>query len=265
MGLSPDQYRDHQLASRQVKSTQGNPRSTLKQGAAPVSTGGITSDNPPIDLVCRRLMIKWEPIFNIVHRYLYCRCVIRLSTPSHIEKECTLLILAQCPRHSTGGVRHKDYGEIDYHQDQYFKQFGGYRSFQGFIYCFASNIYEILGGERFLPGEQIEDALMALIEFREGNEEGFRKVFSEYSFEINDELERVGIELPDSIAVSTRDERLRRKNAEGVKNKQLGLGDLDALSPVETQRDFSEIPMIRQLNEILDGKWSGKPHWIIED
>jgi hypothetical protein len=129
-------------------------------------------DNPPIDFVCKRLIVKWEPIFNCVHRYLHCRCVIQLSTPSHIEKEMTFLIIAPWPRHNKTGVNHPDYGDINYHEDKYFDRFGGYRSFQGMIYAFEPNIYEILGGEKFLPDEQIEVAFNALDAFREANEVG---------------------------------------------------------------------------------------------
>jgi hypothetical protein len=102
-----------------------------------VTTNGTAYDNPPIDFVCRRLIVKWEPIFNVVHRYLHRRCMIWLSTPLHIEKELTLLAFAECPKHNLGSAYHLDYGDtIDYYQDQYFKRFGGYPSFQGMIYRF---------------------------------------------------------------------------------------------------------------------------------
>jgi hypothetical protein len=155
-------------------------------------------DDPPIDFVCKRLIVKWEPTFICVYRYLHCRCVIRLSTPSHIPKEITLLIFAPCPRHNETGVNHLDYGDINYHEDEYFDQFRDYRSFQGMIYAFTPNIYEILGGEKFLPDEQVEAALDALDEFREANEVGLHKVFLEYAYEVNNELERIGFPLTDS-------------------------------------------------------------------
>lgn len=265
-GFGPDQYRNYKVALRKNKSIQGDSRSTMDQGTTPVSASGDTYDNPPIEMVCKRLIIKWEPIFNFVHRYLYCRCVIRLSTPSHIVKEQTDLILAPCPRHNKVDVRHKDYGDIDNNQDEYFNRFGGYRSFQGIVYIFAPKIYEILGAERFLPAEHVEDALKVFIEYWNGNEEGLRTVFNEYSFDINDKLEGVGFELPDSLVEAVKDERLRRKNNDAVERKDLGLFDSDELNwNKEQQQDFRDIPMVRELNEILGGKYSGKPHWALED
>lgn len=81
-----------------------------------MSTGGGNYDRPPIDFVCRRLIIKFEPVFNVTHRYLYCQCLIRLSTPSHLYKELTLLTFSICPRHNRRGACYQDYGNIDYHQ-----------------------------------------------------------------------------------------------------------------------------------------------------
>lgn len=265
VGFGPDEYRDYRLASRK-KTSQSTPRSTSKPGTTPASGRGMFYDDPPIDFVCKRLIVKWEPIFNCVHRYLHCRCVIRLSTPSHIEKEQTLLTFAPCPRHNKTGDNHLDYGDINYHEDEYFDRFGGYCSFQGLIYAFAPNIYEILGGEKFLPDEQIEAALIALDAFREANEVGLRKAFVEYSYEVNNELEIIGFPLPESVVQAVRVERLRRRDAQAAKNKELGLSDLIGLSlSKEQQRDLRDIPMLREVDKILDGKWSGKPHWTIED
>ena len=172
-------------------------------------------DNPLIDFVCKRLIVKWEPIFNYVHRYLYCRCVIRLSTPSRIVEEQTFLTVAPCPRHNKVGVSHLDYGDINYHEDEYFDRFGGYPSFQGMIYAFIPGIYELLGGEVFLPDEQVEAALSACKAFRESNEVGLCEEFFEYIYQVNDELERIGFPLPDTLVQHIRDERLRRRDAEG--------------------------------------------------
>jgi hypothetical protein len=134
------------------------------------------------------------------------------------------------------------------------------------IYCFIPNIYESLGGEKLLPAEHIGEALKALDEFQKTNEEGFRKAFLEYAVEVNDVLERIGFPLPEQAEQAVRDERLRRRSAEVVKNKELGLPDFtDFNLSEEQQRDLRDSPMVRELHEILDGKWSGKPHWAIED
>lgn len=192
--------------------------------------------------------------------------MIRLSTPSYIEKEVTRLVPALCPRHNTRSVNHQDYGNINYYQDQYFKKFGGYRSFQGFIYDRNPSIYGSLGSERFLPDYHIEDALKAWNNFRERNEEGFHKAAFEYFFEINNELEKMGLKLPDGTTEIIKDERVQRRNAAGAENKLLGLSDFNNLGLDEEQRrDLSESPMIREVNEILDGQWLGNLHWAIED
>jgi hypothetical protein len=260
LGYRPNQYRDYLLSTR--KKINQDARSTSGQGTTPLSTSVITNGKPPIDFVCRRLIIKWEPLLNIVHRYLYCRCVIRLSTPSHIEKEMTFLVPAPCPRHNTVGACHTDYGEINYHQDPYFEQFGGYYSFQYFIYLCKPAIYSLLGGERFLHNNRIEDALKAFNKFREGNDEGLSKVNYEYFFEVNDELEKIGFKMPDSIAKNIRDERVRRRN----ESELLGHGDFSNVGiSEEQQRDFSNWPMVQELKKILAGEWSGKPHWAIEN
>ncbi|KUJ08875.1 uncharacterized protein LY89DRAFT_328516 [Mollisia scopiformis] len=262
VGFGPDQYRKYQITSRKKTSPGTTPPATSAPETAKHNT---FSDNPPIDFVCKRLIVKWEPIFNFVHRYLHCRCVIRLSTPSHIEKEQTLLTFAQCPRHNETGATHLDYGDLDYHSDKYFDRFGGYRSFQAMIYAFAPNIYEILGREKFLAGEQIDAAFDALNAFRRGDEMRLRKAFLEYVYEVNDELERNGFPLPESAVHGVKDERRRREEAHAVGNKELGFPEFSKDLRKEFQRDIREVPMMKEVDEILDGKWSGKPHWMIED
>lgn len=63
---------------------------------------------------------------------------------------------------------------------------------------------------KFLPGGQIDKALEALARFREANEERFRQVFTDYNPEVNDNLERSGIELPQSMV-----EKFERKDYKG--------------------------------------------------
>jgi hypothetical protein len=134
------------------------------------------------------------------------------------------------------------------------------------IYAFEPNIYEILGGEKFLPDEQIEVAFNALDAFREANEVGLCKVFLEYVYEVNDTLERIGYPLPDSAVQAVRDERLRRRDAQAARRKELGLPDFTDLSLSEEQkRDLRDSPMVLELEKIVGGEWSGEPHWTIED
>ncbi|KAE9365771.1 hypothetical protein N431DRAFT_516548 [Stipitochalara longipes BDJ] len=275
IGLSPDQYRDYTLASRQNSIPTSSPcppilkpsNSALANPKPKPRKLPSFYANPPIDAVCKRLIVKWEPMLNFVHRYLHCRCILRLSTPSHIEKEQTFLTFALCPRHNTRGVSYLDYGNIDYNTDQYFARFGGYKAFQGIIYMFAGNIYETLGGERFLSKDEKDGAVEAFDEFWKGDLEGFKKLFLEYMFEINDKLEREGFELPDEVVRGVREERLKRQSQD-AEWRETGLHGLHGESLVDTsgkRMDLRDIPMVKEVNEILDGKWNGKPHWALDD
>lgn len=101
----------------------------------------------------------------------------------------------------------------------------------------------------------------ALNAFQEANKVDLRNVFCEYAFEVNDELERIGFSLSDSAVQAVKDER----DARAARDKELGLPDSSGLIPSDEQRrGFQDIPMVREVNEITDGKWSGKPHWTIE-
>jgi hypothetical protein len=72
--------------------------------------------------------------------------------------------------------------------------------------------------------------------------------------------------LPDSAVQAVRDERLRRRDAQAARRKELGLPDFTDLSLSEEQkRDLRDSPMVLELEKIVGGEWSGKPHWTIED
>lgn len=266
VGFSPDPYRDHCVALRKKKD-QSTPHCTSKPGFTPVSRNNMFDDNPPIDYVCKRLIVKWEPTFNIVHRYLFCRCIIRLSTPSRIEKELTLLRFAYCPRHNVRDIHYLDYGDIDYNEDEYFDKFGGYLSFQGMICYYLPNVYNTLGGGRFIPKKQVQAALNASDAFREADEAHLKEMLQEYIFEVNDELDRAGVTLPDTVLLATKAARSQRAHAQAAKNRKLGLsGSIHAPQPNEEQQEqLQESPMMQEVEQILNGEWSGKPHWTIED
>ncbi|KAN0090555.1 hypothetical protein V8E51_019134 [Hyaloscypha variabilis] len=275
IGFSPNQYRDYILASR-PKSSSASPAPNSKPTSSPPSPSkpkpkprklpALYAD-PPIDAVCKRLIVKWEPIWNFVHRYLHCRCILRLSTPSQLIAERTVLVFASCPRHNSTGLSHRDYGDIDYNTDRYFARFGGYKAFQGIIYLLAGNVFETLGGERFLPKEQKDEAVEAFDGCWMGDIEGFWKVLREYMFEVNDELERVGFELPEQVLREVKEERVRRRNEKELREGMyfLGLRDDTLVGPDGERRELSKVPMVREVNEILEGRWDGKPHWALDD
>jgi len=136
------------------------------------------------------------------------------------------------------------------------------------IYLFAGNIYEILGGEKFLS--EAKEAISALDTFWQRDKAGFKKVFLEYVFELNDELERVGLELPEKALLSVREERARRRSESKRESKLFELPDqsvvdAETLSFMEEEKKmWREIPMNEEVGEILDGKWDGKVHWALD-
>lgn len=103
------------------------------------SSRAALNSTPRIETVCRCLTMKWEPVFNMTVRYMDCRCILRMSTPSPFAPEMTLPLCALCPRHNTKGKRFADYGYQDCHQDPYFDRFGGYTAFRGMVYRLASS------------------------------------------------------------------------------------------------------------------------------
>ena len=159
---------------------------------------------------------------------------------------------------------HHDYGDLDYNKDPYFDQFGGYRAFQGFIYMFGGNIYQILGGEKFIPAEHIDETKGIINERIEADLDGLKDVFFEYYFEVNDTVEEAGIELPEREAIFVEVERQRRKE-----KLQMDLGlELDDGKwgfSEEQRQQLHESPMMQEVRDILDGKWDGKVHWKVED
>jgi hypothetical protein len=261
IGMSPDTYRDYRLTSSSTELRRSNkeqPNLITQSSTPPEVTSNADCEYYSVDLVCRRLTIKWEPIFNVVHRYLHCRCVARLSTPSQLHDEMTLFVLAPCPRHNNFGINYLDYGNIDYHQDRYFDKFGGYDCFRALVYL-ERNIYKMLGGERFLP---IEDAVCTL-EALEQDDDAlgfFRESYREYFLEINEELRKRGVDLPNEILQRLNDEQLRRKKE--------GCGEFDPIfggnRDYGPRIDISSSPLIQELHQILDGEWSGTPHWSLD-
>jgi hypothetical protein len=172
------------------------------------------------------------------------------------------LVFAPCPRHNNESIHYLDYGNIDYHQDLYFDRFGGYDSFRALIYISAQDIYELLSGERFLPDEQVEEARNALDKNLQTNRDAIRKASHEYFVAGNSELEKLGFKMPDWVAEILRDEWLQRKKELCEKYASF---NLNSRGQREIQLDISDSPMMQEVREILDGKWSGKPHWAIND
>lgn len=209
------------------------------------------SGQPHVDLVCRRLTMKWEPMCNITHRYLACRCVIRRSSPSRLEPEIDVLRYAICPRHNSKGISFKDYGDYEKNwDDPYFHKFGGYDAFRAFIHLCFTPMYNNLGNERFLAQKEFESAYDCLETASEELGESLSKVHQEYIFEHDDMLIRLGFTGSDKAKTYITAERKKR-----------GLGKVLNISDSQFKH-IKESPVEKEVEMILNGKWRGKRHWL---
>lgn len=263
LGLSADVYRDHRAESRtkgQVATTPLTlPKSPEFDSTSSEKLSAVPPKEPTIDLVARRLEVKWEPMFNIVHRYAYCRCIVRMTSPASCEKEKTLLIVAECPRHNCKGHSFLDYGNQDYRNDPYFDDFGGYDIFRFLVLSHPSGevcrvVSQVLGGDKFLTEDEkatISDAWLGLSDAERAR---YSNRLVEYWTEVHEEFDSLGVELPVDAKERLRERRERREQLNAKYGFPVSYGKLKA----------PELPWTKELEEILERKWSGKFHWIVE-
>jgi hypothetical protein len=219
---------------------------------------------PSIDLVCHRLTMKWKPIFNIVHRYLFCRCVLRLSTPPHLVEEMTLFTTNVCPRHNTQGITFRDYSELALPgpKDPYFARFGGYNAFWAFLHLAQPEIYRRLGGPTSVTGNQLDYGHVDLDRMQEQDQGALQRMDRDYWFEMTETMVNEGEDLPADVAAKFTEEQTRRGQEAGRTDNDFSLGE----EAKATMRDaLGESAMGRELKDILAGNWNGIPHWTIED
>jgi hypothetical protein len=198
-------------------------------------------------------------MFNIVHRYAYCRCIVRLTSPASCEKEMTLLIVAECPRHNCKGHSFLDYGNQDYRNDPYFDDFGGYDIFRFLVLSHPSGevcrvVSQVLGGDKFLTEDEkatISDAWLGL---SDAGRARYSNRLVEYWTEVHEEFDSLGVELPVDAKERLRERRERREQLNAKYGFPVSYGKLKA----------PELPWTKELEEILERKWSGKFHWIVE-
>ncbi|KAL3466255.1 hypothetical protein BJX64DRAFT_284823 [Aspergillus heterothallicus] len=232
---------------------QSQPSSVSSQAQQTRHHGRREGPTLSIEKVCRRLTMKWEPVLNYTHRYLYCRCILRKTTPSSLCPEMTLFIAAVCPRHNNQGLKHADYGDKSYHLDPYFDQFGGYNAFRGMVFLLFPGLRRYLGEDAFIADNDLEGVMDEAISAIDRLE--LHDAMQEYKYEVLKEAERQGFPLP-SHALDI----LRERRDVMPKNE---FGDLELSE--DQVKDFFECPMMREVTEILSGRWSGKPHWKISD
>lgn len=253
------QFRPRKSSRSEVSSVSSTTAATTEATAKKPKDGEI----PSIDLVCHRLIMKWEPIYNVVHRYVFCRCILRLSTPSRLVDELTLLQAAECPRHNTERITFRDYSELaqNCHKDPYFERFGGYNAFWALLHVYHPRIYDDLGGEAAISRNQLESGLSDLRQMSDQSIDKVVGILIDYYFEVTETLVGAGLVLPPDRAEGFEKEKARRAAREG---KNSGL----PLSPSVSNchfGDMSDWPMMKEVKAIIDGKWNGTPHWIIED
>ncbi|KAE8141565.1 hypothetical protein BDV38DRAFT_278919 [Aspergillus pseudotamarii] len=129
--------------------------SQQQKQSKPLQPEKSNGDALSIERVYHRLTMKWEPLVNITHRYLYCRSIMHRGAPSSFTPEITIPVEDICPRHNNEGIVRADYGDQDYHQDPYFKQFGGYNTFRAIVLLFFPGVYfKILGQQSFIADER---------------------------------------------------------------------------------------------------------------
>jgi hypothetical protein len=208
--------------------------------------------------------MKWEPIYNIVHRYLFCRCVLRLSTPSRLVEEMTLHLAWVCPRHNTQGITFRDHSELALPcpKDPYFDQFGGYNAFWALLHHYLPKLFDHLGGPKSIVGNQLEYGYVDLFRMEEHDKDAVRRIASDYWFEVIKAMVNQGVDLPLDVAAEFTEEQTRRRQEAQKTDFNFSF---DETAKARMRDEFEESPMGRELKEIRMGNWNGVPHWTIED
>ncbi|KAK6193348.1 hypothetical protein LQW54_012556 [Pestalotiopsis sp. IQ-011] len=247
LGMDKDVYRDYKQKSR-GRNPPRQDRSKTKIRFPDQPAAKNSSEEPSIDLVCRSLIAKWEPILNVVYRYVFCRCVVRLSTPSRsrFDPEVVSLVYDVCPRHNVTGVRRRDYGDlISNRDDPYFDQYGGYDVFRA-ILSLVGAAAEL--GDFAMPAGEISRVLGPV------DRETRRRIFDELRYEVNECLLRYGFEIP---AASVEHVKQRQQRSE---KSRFALWCDKTPDPFPGLMDA---PLFKELREILAGEWDGRPHWSV--
>ncbi|PGH23523.1 hypothetical protein AJ80_02477 [Polytolypa hystricis UAMH7299] len=135
--------------------------------------------------------MKREPVFSLVERYLYCRCIKHQSSPSQNGHVVTWVTFGLCPRHNVEDMAYEDDGNQDYHQDPYFDKYGGYDAFRAFV-SGSEHIYEELDGERFLPACEVAGALKGLYNALSEPSGAAREALMEYTTEVDANFDDLG-------------------------------------------------------------------------
>jgi hypothetical protein len=220
-----------------------------------------TTMPPPIELVCRRLTIKFAPFLYLVYRYVRCRCVIWRSTPSRIVAETTILRHTDCPRHNRSGNTWRDYGTYSpCETDPNFEYFGGYAASWALLQCHLPAIFESLDGADAISKQEHVKGHIANSEKRP---EEVEKLVEGYWFNVlktcrlQYQTFPPGVEDQYILAKLKRDER-------GIDTASMEDQDTDDVGTEFYRKQFSEFVMGRELHDIMSKRWTGQPHWELK-
>lgn len=202
----------------------------------------LNGDKSSIESVCRRLTMKWEPLVNITHRYLHCRCIMRRGTPSSFTPEFTILVEDMCPRHYNEGIVRADYGDQDYHQDPYFKQFGGYNTFRAMELLFFPGVYlNILGQQSFIADDERESVVHDLYTAMQRLGSTLKDAIDSYRVEVYRAAQLAGVELPDDVLNFLREQDEKQPEDEVVEMARKMDFSRTSFLPDSVVRDVEDI------------------------
>lgn len=89
------------------------------------------------DLFFRRMIIVWDPIWNITSRAMMCRCILDEVAPGSHAPRIDIPVEFLCPRHAPRWWNAEDKAAAmplrDYSSDPYFDKFGGYDMFRYYV------------------------------------------------------------------------------------------------------------------------------------
>jgi hypothetical protein len=259
LSLNKNAYRDYRAKRQATTSTDQKQHPDTSQTEP--RDEKLTLSTPDIEFVCRRLTVKFEPIFNIVHRYMLCRCVMWRGTPSNIIPEMTFLRDAICPRHNTTGATFRDYGDHDLpcHEDPYFERFGGYNVFWALLDRQFHKIFEELNGSAQMSKFDLVQGHIAYFQNLEERPQWPQDVAEDYWFDILDYFRATYKKLPPDLEKNYL--RIQKKRVERGIDKTHNREEVEDDQIEQQRREFSESVMGKELSEISSGRWNGKPHW----
>jgi len=133
-----------------------------------------------------------------------------MTSPVSCEKEMTLLVLAECPRHNATGRSFRDYGDRDYHGDLYFDDFGGYDLFRFLVLRHPSSelcrvVWQLVGGDKFLTAQEEAAALGTWTSLSDEKRACYLNRAIEYWMEVYEKLHSLGVELPAKVTQQVRE------------------------------------------------------------